>query len=59
MIVKWICENGIVGGTISGEVEIDDDLTDDEIAAAVREDVFNYVTWSWAKPGQPGYDDFE
>lgn len=49
MIVKWHLETGIVTGSLNGEVEVEDGATDDEIEAAVREDMWNFLSLSWER----------
>lgn len=49
MIVNWYLEIGMQGCDRSGEVEVDDDATDADIEAAVREEVFNFISWGWEK----------
>lgn len=45
--VEWHLETGFVGGDREGEVEVDDNATGEEIEGIVREEVFNYISWSW------------
>lgn len=49
MIVKWHLDTGRVGADREGEVEVDDDAADIEIEAAVREDMWNYLSLSWER----------
>lgn len=49
MKVLWHVEMGLQGCEMTGECEVDDDATDEEIEAVVREDVFNFVSWTWRK----------
>jgi hypothetical protein len=49
VIIKWNLDTGVVGCDRSDEIEMEDDATDDEIEAAVREEVFNYIEWGWEK----------
>lgn len=46
-IVEWHTETGMQGADWDGEVEVEDNATEDEIDAIVREEVFNIVSWSW------------
>lgn len=52
MLIKWICERGVANDILRGEIEVDDNATDDEIEEIVREEVFNYISWSWEKDGE-------
>jgi len=45
--IEWHLETGMQGGDRSGEIEVDDDATEDEIDQMVREEVFNFVSWNW------------
>lgn len=45
--IEWHLETGMVGGDRSGEIEVADNATDDEIEAEVRDEVFNFISWSW------------
>jgi hypothetical protein len=46
-IVKWHLEVGVVGADREGVIKVDEDATDEEIEALVREDIFNYISWGW------------
>ena len=48
-IIKWHFETGMQGSRQSGEIEVDDDATDEQIEDAVREEVFNIVSWGWTE----------
>lgn len=50
--IVWVCETSKVGGDFSGEFEIEDDATDEEIDQIVREEVANYVSWGWSRKGE-------
>lgn len=45
--IHWHVENGLNGCDRSGTFEVEDDATDEQIDEAVRDEVFNYVGWSW------------
>lgn len=47
--IKWTLDIGLVTCERSGEVEVEDNATDEEIEASVREDVFQYIDWSWSE----------
>lgn len=48
-IIEWAVETSMQGGDWSGECEVDDDATDEQIDAIVREEVFNIVSWGWTE----------
>lgn len=45
--IEWHIETGMQGAEWNGEVEIEDDATDEEIEETVRQEVFNIVSWNW------------
>lgn len=45
--IEWHIETGIQGADRSGTVEVDDDATEADIDAIVREEVFNFISWNW------------
>jgi hypothetical protein len=40
------------GADWSGEIEVEDSATDEEIDAIVRDEVFNIVSWGWTEKGK-------
>lgn len=46
--IEWHIETSTNGCDWDGEVEVEDDATEEEIDGIVREEVFNIVSWSWA-----------
>lgn len=48
-IIKWWSGAGMVGSDREGEVEVEDDATEKEIDAIVREEVFNHFEWGWSE----------
>lgn len=44
---KWHLSIGLVGVNQEGVVEVPDNATDTEIDEAVKEEVFNYIDWSY------------
>lgn len=46
--IQWAVEMGMQGCERSGEIEVEDDATEAEIDAMVRDEVFNYVSWGWS-----------
>lgn len=46
--IQWHCETGKQGVDFGDEFEVEDDATDEEIDALVREEVFNIVSWGWS-----------
>lgn len=49
MIVKWKMDIGIANFQREGELELDDDISDKGIEILVREEVLQYVEWTWSK----------
>jgi hypothetical protein len=49
MKIKWLMNNGLCGCDQSGEIEVDDDTSDDDIEAAVKEDMWNVVSLNWER----------
>lgn len=45
--IEWHIETGMQGAEWDGEIEVEDDATDDEIQDAVREEVLNIVSYGW------------
>lgn len=53
MKIRWICNTGFAGCNYEDEIEIKDDATDEEIEEMVKEEIFNYFSWSWCKVAEP------
>ena len=49
MKVKYTCSNGLVGCRLTGEIEVDDDATDEDIEESVRDAVHERLEWWWEK----------
>jgi hypothetical protein len=47
-IVEWNIETSMQGADWSGSFTVEDDATNDDIDALVREEVFNIVSWGWS-----------
>jgi len=47
--IEWHLETGFVGGDREGEVEVEDNATEQEIDAIIREEVFNFISWGWTE----------
>lgn len=47
--VTWSVEVSACSWSENGELEFDDDATDEEIDNEVREAVFNIVGWGWSE----------
>lgn len=45
--VKWWLETGFVKATYEGEFEVEDDVTDEEIAEMAKEEAFNNIDWGY------------
>jgi hypothetical protein len=52
--IYWILGNGLATCDRTGEVEVEDDATDEEIEAAFKEDMWNWLELSW---GDEPHDD--
>lgn len=50
--IEWWIEMSIQGCARSGEIEFEDDATDEEIEEMVKEEVFNTVSWGWSEKPQ-------
>lgn len=48
-IIEWHLEMSKHGCESSGEIEVDDDATDEQIEAEVREEVYSFVSWGWGE----------
>lgn len=46
-IVRWWSHAGFVGTERQGEIEVEDDATDDVVEEAVKDAVFNHFEWGW------------
>lgn len=49
MIIEWRMETGYVGAEHSGEIEIDDDATEEEIEEIVMDAVLDCISWDWER----------
>lgn len=48
--VIWHVQNGLVGCKVSGELQVEADLTDDQIDESVRDHIDQHVIeWGWKK----------
>lgn len=47
--IEWSLETSQQGADWSGEIEVEDDATNDEIDQLVREEVFNIISWGWTE----------
>ena len=54
MKIKWVCETGFANCVHEGEIEVDDDATDEEIDELVRDEVFQEIEWGWVKVEEDG-----
>ena len=45
--VTWHLETGMQGGDLTGEIEVEDDASTEEIDAAVREDMWGFLLLTW------------
>jgi hypothetical protein len=50
--IEWKVSVGVAGCEQEGTIEVDDDATEEDIDAAVSDDMFNVVSWSWKEKGK-------
>jgi hypothetical protein len=52
--VEWHVSNGLVGCKVSGTLDVEADLTDDQIDQSVRDHIDQHVIeWGWKKRQAP------
>jgi hypothetical protein len=51
--IAWWSDAGFVGTERHGEVEVEDDATEQQIEDAVRDVVFNHFSWGWDEKENP------
>lgn len=49
MKVKWHLDHPMQGADLRGEVELEDNATEDEIEHSVREDMWNFLSLTWER----------
>lgn len=47
-IIQWSVSMGMANDEQRGEIEFEDDATDEEIESAVSETIFSIVQWGWS-----------
>lgn len=45
--IRWHLETGINGGDLTGEVEVEDNASNEDIERVVREDMWNFLSLTW------------
>ncbi len=45
--IEWTISTGFVGAEHKGEFEVPDDTDDEEIDEIIREEVWEYIHFSW------------
>lgn len=45
--IKWYLNTGFAGVSYSGEIEVDDNATDEEIEEITREEAFYNIDFGW------------
>lgn len=50
--IRWKLDVGYPQVNISGDVDVEDTATDDEVEAEVREAMWNAVSLSWREDGK-------
>ncbi len=48
-IINWVLSIGYPSAERKGSFEVDDDETDEMIEEMVKEEIMNYVDYSWSK----------
>lgn len=51
----WI-RTDVVGSEVEDTLELDDNLTDEEIEREARDYIFNYIEWGWMKVEESQWD---
>lgn len=46
--ISWHLDTGMQGGDLAGEVEVEDTATEEDIEAAVREDMWDRLSLTWS-----------
>lgn len=51
----WI-NTDVVGSEVEDTIELDDNLTDEEIEREARDYIFNFMEWGWMKVEESQWD---
>lgn len=51
----WI-RTDVVGSEVEDTLELDDNLTDEEIEREARDYIFNFIEWGWMKVEESQWD---
>jgi hypothetical protein len=51
----WI-RTDVVGSEVEDTLELDDNLTDEEIESEARDYIFNFIEWGWMKVEESQWD---
>lgn len=51
--IAWSLSIGLVGCKVTGEFEVDDDVTEVELEEYVRDEVMQHVEWNFTVDGEP------
>lgn len=46
-IVQWRLDTGMQGCVLEGEIEVDDDTSEEEIERLVREEMWGFLSLTW------------
>ncbi len=49
MVIEWHLGMDLNGCDRDGTIEVDDKATEEEIEEIVRQEVFQYIDWSWRR----------
>ena len=47
--ISWNLETSQQGADWNGQIEVEDDATEDEIDDLVRDEIFNIISWGWTE----------
>lgn len=50
--IKWYLNTGFAGCTHSGEFEVDEKTTQEEIEEMARDEAFNCIDWGWEETNE-------
>jgi Tfp pilus assembly PilM family ATPase len=49
VLIKWCLSIGYSTAKREDTIEVDDDLSDEEIEEIVREEIESYIDWGWER----------
>lgn len=51
--IEWSLSIGLVGCRVTGQFEVDDEVTEAELEEYVRDEVMQRVEWNYTVDGEP------